>query len=352
MDAEWIRDRLFNAFDHMEVNATWAVAQEAQRQRAVHLHGEEDVRTMLMHGAEALRSLGEEIAKIETHDVLREGFRSICKYLEVNVWDLAPLAVAYDLLAFQQSSSAPLPQPQARRLQNRLADATVWRAQLAAPLDDRSLFEEVLRTAFSVCSFYREEAKYSRFFQAHRKCVAEIYPSRCFISNAKEAAAKELKCYILGGSFLGYFKHEKLAQWAAEARKAQGLTAVWVYEGESPNKVRSWRGRVLYEVRRGDMVTGKILPHRRSHLPGYIHHVPSKGIAEVGYSCLKGYRFWRTCGERWVFHPPHDWSPRQSAAVLPSLGLRMGMHRGGEGVLRWRSTAAGAVRGGPSVHSG
>ena len=109
MDAERIRDRLSNACDGAEVDAAWRDAQVAQSNRAVFMNGEENVRIMLWHGANAIRRLGEEIPKIGTSEVLYQSFLSIINYLGANIWDIAPLAVAYDLLALKQSSTAPLP---------------------------------------------------------------------------------------------------------------------------------------------------------------------------------------------------------------------------------------------------
>jgi hypothetical protein len=303
MDEEWSRDRLFNACDGMENDAVWLAAHVAKSKHAVDMNGEGNVRTMLSHLIKAIRNLGEESTKIETPQALRQSLMSIMVSLLSNPWDTEPLAVGYDLLGAQRSSTAPLPQNLDRSLKRALADCIVWRIQLAAPLKDRGRFERALRKLFSGCTFYNAHTM-EQMFLSHKHCVGTTFGNMTFKSNG-----------VLRGRKAEWVRTP--AEWAEEAGKAMGMTAEWEYIYDQPCRVRykiSQDSRVLYKVRRGQIVTGKVIPNRRAGLPGWLQHAPRTGNTDFGYSTLGGYRFLRTCTEGPAYDPTNGRSHSHGAA--------------------------------------
>ena len=258
---------------------------------------------MLSHLIKAIRNLGEESTKIETHQALRQSLMSIMVSLLSNPWDTEPLAVAYDLLGTQRSSTSPLPRDLDRSLRRAIADCIVWRTQLAAPLKDRRRFEWALRELFSGCASYNAHTL-EQMFLSHKHCVTTAFGAMTFKSKG-----------AIRGRRAEYVRTP--AEWAEEASKAMGMTAEWEYKYDQPSRVRYMicqESRVLYKVRRGQIVTGKVIPNRRAGLPGWLQHAPITGTTDFGYSTLRGYRFLRTCTEGQAYDPSNDMSPRHGAA--------------------------------------
>ena len=302
MDEEGSPDRLCNACDGMENDAVWLDAHVATSKQAVDMNGEENVRAMLSHLIKAIRILGEESTKIETPQALRQSLMSIILSLLSNPWDTEPLAVAYDMLGAQRSSTAPLPRNLDRSLQRALADCIVWRTQLAAPLSDRARFELALWDLFSGCTSYNAHTM-EQMFLSHKNCVATVFGAMTFKSNG-----------ALRGKKQDWVRTP--AEWAEEAGKAMGMTAEWEYIYDRPCRVRymiSLDSRILYRVRRGQIVTGKVIPNRRAGYPGWLQHAPSRGNTDFGYSTLGGYRFLRTCTEGSAYDPTNGRSHSHGA---------------------------------------